>query len=168
MKLGILSDTHGHTDRTRTACAILIGESVDAVLHCGDVGSEGVLIELATVFDPLGITVYVVQGNVDHYSTDVTGFSADVSIRMLGVYGDITLDDHRIAIVHGDDGRRRDYAATCGTFDYVFTGHTHAACDERIGDTRIINPGAVYRAAEPSVAVLDLATDTLQYFPVTS
>ena len=163
MKLGLISDTHGNVARTRNACNILATQQIAAVLHCGDLGSDGVLIEMAAAFDPEDVPVYAVLGNVDHYNSDVTDFCADVKVSILGAFGRLKLGGKTIALVHGDDGRRRDYAATCGEFDYVFTGHTHVAADERIGNTRIINPGAVYRSAEPSVAVLDLETDMLTY-----
>ena len=38
--------------------------------------------------------------------------------------------------------------------------------DERIAGTRIINHGALHRAAEYSVATLDLASDTLAFHVV--
>ena len=38
--------------------------------------------------------------------------------------------------------------------------------DERFGKTRIINPGALHRASEKTVALLDLATDQLEFIRV--
>ena len=50
--------------------------------------------------------------------------------------------------------------------DYLVTGHTHAPLDERLGATRWINPGALYRAVEWPAALLDLVTDELKFLKV--
>jgi hypothetical protein len=38
--------------------------------------------------------------------------------------------------------------------------------DERVGKTRLINPGALHRTPQRSVAVLDTATDGLHFLKV--
>jgi predicted phosphodiesterase len=50
--------------------------------------------------------------------------------------------------------------------DYLLHGHTHVRRDERVGKTRVINPGALHRAAEKTVALLDLAADRLEYLRI--
>ena len=39
MRLGIVSDTHGHVQNTLDAVRMLESLGVDEVLHCGDIGS---------------------------------------------------------------------------------------------------------------------------------
>src|SRR5436190_6945544 len=39
MRLGIVSDTHGHVQNTLDAVRMLESLDVDEVLHCGDIGS---------------------------------------------------------------------------------------------------------------------------------
>jgi predicted phosphodiesterase len=51
-------------------------------------------------------------------------------------------------------------------FDYLLHGHSHLTRDERVGRTRIINPGALHRAREKTVALLDTATDALKFITV--
>ena len=160
MKLGILSDTHGQVRRTRAAAEQLKARSVEAVIHCGDIGAQSVLLELVEVFAPPAIPVHAVYGNVDY--DDYVG----AGIELHGRFADVELGGRRIAIVHGDDGARLHIASTSGRFDYVFTGHTHAREDRREGRTRIINPGALQRTPRPSAAVLDLDTDTLEWLDI--
>lgn len=155
MKLGILSDTHGQVRRTRAAAEQLKARGVEAVIHCGDIGSQAVLLELVEAFAPPAIPVHAVYGNVDY--DDYVG----AGIELHGRFADLELGGRRIAIVHGDDGGRLYVACTSGRYDYVFTGHTHAREDRRQGRTRIINPGALQRTPQPGVAVLDLETDAL-------
>jgi predicted phosphodiesterase len=79
--------------------------------------------------------------------------------------GQLTLHDKRIAVLHGD--RYRDYQRLLAQApDYLFFGHTHVPQDERERGTRLINPGALHRAAEYTVALLDLATDELRFLEV--
>ena len=163
MWIGILSDTHGSVNRTRAAADILNGQGVKAVIHCGDIGSEAVLVELAAAFEPEQVPVYAVLGNVDLYDDALPAFPESSGVSVMGRHADLTLAGKRCAVVHGDDFRKLDAVVDSNEFTYVFTGHTHAAEDRRAGSTRIINPGAVYRAAEPSCATLDLATDALQH-----
>ncbi len=49
---------------------------------------------------------------------------------------------------------------------YLCHGHTHQASDTRSGSTRIINPGALCRAHQYTVAVLDTDNDQLTFLPV--
>ncbi len=156
VKAGVLSDTHGHAARTRAAAAALAAAGVDVVLHAGDVGSGAVLAELAAVFGPLGVPVEVVPGNMDRFAEDVAGFPAEAGVRVhrAGVFRTV-LGGRSVALLHGDDaGALRRALASC---DVVFSGHSHVRHDGREGAARWINPGAVYRTAEPSVAVFDLA-----------
>jgi predicted phosphodiesterase len=50
--------------------------------------------------------------------------------------------------------------------DYLLSGHSHIASDARTGPTRRINPGALHRAAEFTVALLDLEEDILRFLAV--
>lgn len=160
MKIGILSDTHGHTQRTRQAALQLKARGVETVIHCGDIGSQAVLIALIEVFAPPALPVHAVFGNVDH--EDYVGGG----IELHGRFADLELGGKRFAVVHGDDGGRllAQLAAQC--FDYLLTGHTHSREDRRAGRTRVINPGALQRTLHPGVAVLDTDTDTLEWIDI--
>jgi len=166
MILGILSDTHGNASRTAACAELLLGRNVANVIHCGDIGSADVLTELVAAFDPHGIPVYCVEGNVDHGDIAIRSFPANTVVMLLGTFGDLTLGGKRIAIAHGDDLIRLHASVRCNEYDYVFTGHTHERDDRREGKTRVINPGAVYRAQEPGCAVLDTLNDDLEYLPL--
>ena len=163
MKIGILSDTHGHLQRTTQAIDLLASHNIDVVCHCGDLGSRAIVDALDQKFRPDEVPVHAVLGNVDHYNRAVTECCGDTGINMLGKSGTIELGDRRFALVHGDDRRKLAYVITSGDFDYVLTGHTHTREDRRESRTRIINPGAVYRSAEPSVAILDLITEVITF-----
>lgn len=162
MKIGLMSDTHGDVGRSYRAGRELLHRGVQAVCHCGDIGSERVLAELAALFGPPAIPVHAVLGNVDLYEADVEGFPRDSGVQVWGRIAKLTLHGRRLAVVHGDDAAALQKAIASQRYDYVFTGHTHVAADERRDRTRVINPGAVAHAHPPSVAVLDLASGALE------
>ena len=133
---------------------------VDHVIHCGDVGGMPVFDQLA------GRPCTFVWGNMD-FPDD--GLLAYIETIGLAVPNEapvrLTLDGKRFAVFHGhEDGFERALASLA--VDYVLHGHTHVARDDRRGDTRIINPGALHRARRKTVATLDTAVDELGFHVV--
>ncbi len=161
MKIGILSDTHGNLTATSAAARAIRKAGVSAVFHCGDIGGMDVLAELAGVFEPLGIPVHAVFGNVDLYSSDWKFFPSNVGVQLHGRFGDITIGGKRIALLHSDDERLYRQTMASGGYDLVLTGHTHAIHDHKAGTTRCINPGTAGRGSPNTCAVLDLNTGRL-------
>lgn len=166
MILGLLSDTHGHVERARQAAEMIAAKHPDAVVHAGDIGSEAVLVELAAVFDPLEVPVHAVLGNVDIYDPSLFDFpdSTVVRVQETAVF---ELAGTRVGVIHGHDGKLLRKWIEGGSFDLICTGHTHRRSDRvhqnRSGETRVVNPGAVYRAPVPGCAVLDLDSGELTY-----
>ena len=71
------------------------------------------------------------------------------------------------AFVWGNcDWDRMAHVLNAQEHDYLLHGHTHVRRDERVGKVRIINPGALHRAREKTVAVLDTDTDRLTFVRV--
>ena len=165
MILGILSETHGSVVRTKAAIKLLKSKNIGTVLHCGDIGSEGVLIELIAELQSDQIPFYAVLGNVD-FDDEYQHLLKPGEFDILGRFADLTLAEKRLAIIHGDHMAKLQDTIASGQYDYVFTGHTHVKEDRHQGNTRVINPGAVYRASQPSVAVLDLEKDDLEFLPI--
>ena len=160
MRLGLLSDTHDRVDAMRAGLRALHTRSVDFIVHCGDVGSEPCLDLMA------GFPTAFVWGNNDWDRATLTRYATTLGLTCYGNFGDFTLDNKRIALMHGDDFSLRQRVLDAATHDYLFQGHTHVPADERIGTTRVINPGALYRASEKTVAVLDLSSGELEFLRV--
>lgn len=159
MILGILSDTHDQAKRTIDALRLLHEAGAEALVHCGDVTGPDILA-LCT-----GQPLYFVLGNNDYEIELSTAAQGMKDVHYLGYHGVIELGGKRIGVAHGH--LRKDvHALFTQAPDYLLTGHSHVAMDERHGNIRRINPGALYRARRFSVAVLDLATDELRFLPV--
>lgn len=150
MRIGVVSDTHGSVAHTRPAVRMLESLDVEAVLHCGDIGSADV-IELLAPWP----THYVV-GNCDCDPAELRTAADRVGASFHGEFADLTLDGVRIALLHSHDRRR--FRDTVGGGDYALVcyGHSHVAAADRHGDTLVLNPGALYRANPPSIAVIEL------------
>jgi len=157
--VGILSDTHNDGEITERALQEFRRLGVRTLFHCGDLTTA----EMVPHFE--GFTVRFVRGNVDRHLAKVlkAAMANQPGAYWLGKGKTLDLHGKRIAITHGD---RADLFETLlfSEPDYLFTGHTHRRRDERVGPTRIINPGALggVEYETRSVAVLDLATGQLQ------
>lgn len=164
MKIGLLSDTHNHLRETRRALDLLVARGARHLVHCGDVG-EDVVDLLAAVCLEHGILAHVATGNCDRGH----GGDARFEPRPPGVVREeapeFTLEGRRCIAVHGDNAWRLETVSSSGEYDWVFTGHTHSPSDKRTGKTRVVNPGSPVRprSGPPTVALLDLATDAVDF-----
>ena len=162
MILGILSDTHDRVDATAAAVALLRDHGAEFFIHCGDVGSERVLDHLA------GLASAFVFGNTDWDRAALARYAASIGVACHDAFADLTLGGKRIAVTHGDDFKLKQRLLSAQQHDYVLQGHTHVRADQRVGRTRVINPGALHRAREKTVAVLDTAADKLEFLIVSA
>jgi hypothetical protein len=141
MKLGIISDTHGHLDpRVETIFA-----GVDHILHAGDIGDPMIELELKAI-----APVTLVLGNND------PGLSfKDTELLTLG--GRKFLLHHIVnprALTHSLASQIRRQA-----IEAVVFGHTHKPFAETINGVFFFNPGYAGQpkfGAQRSVAILHL------------
>lgn len=79
--------------------------------------------------------------------------------------GLIELAGKRIGVTHGHrPGEFRKLVSDAP--DYLLYGHLHICLDERHGKTRQINPGALHRSSEWTVALLDLDNDHVEFLKI--
>lgn len=154
MKIGVVSDTHGHLANTLAAARMLESLEVEAVLHCGDIGSPQVPKLLASW------PAHFVFGNCDRAYEEAALREAIDAVGLVchGRFGDIHLGGRRIALIHSDDARRFRETIAGGAYDLVCYGHTHFAESHRAGKTLVLNPGALFRATPHTIALVDLAS----------
>jgi putative phosphoesterase len=141
---------------------------VDAVVHCGDIGSVKCLQALARAEAP----VYAVAGNMDRHLEELAAEAAALSIRFSPRTVEVPLGDGQYLVA--THGHREDLLRELiggGQFPYVCHGHTHRRRDERVGDVRVINPGALRHGRcgrHPAVVVLDTDRDELTVIEIGS
>jgi hypothetical protein len=123
---------------------------VQAVIHCGDIGSPAVVEAFAAW------PSHFVLGNCDYDSAAIAEAAERAGLTFHGRFGSIVFGEKKVAVIHGDDERRLREAIEGGQWDLVCTGHTHQAEVRRRGSTWVLNPGALYRANPHTLAVVDL------------
>ncbi len=159
MRIGILSDSHGRAKITARAVSTLLERGSDMLIHLGDFETEQVIDEL------VGHECRIVFGNCDWDIKGLTHHAEVMNVQVDHPQGRFEVDDKTIAFTHGHIGRIMDKALKDGV-DYLLHGHSHEIRDERIGSTRIINPGALFRASRYTVAILNPGLDALEFIDI--
>ncbi len=159
--IGIISDTHDNTDNVQKAVEIFKKSNVDFVIHCGD------LCAPVTIRYFEGLVVHFVKGNVDGAGENIKRFLEEMG----GFYYDRILEmeyeGKRIAALHYNEMILKQMIDS-QKYDYIFHGHTHRIRDERIGRTRIINPGTHYLAHKENhyIVLLDVEKDKAEFIKI--
>ena len=168
-RIGLLSDSHGRAEITQRAVRLLIDAGAEILIHLGDVNSQEVLDALIESEDSNGELqppVHLVFGNTDAWDRQaLAGYARDLGIRVDHPVGRLELGSKTLVYQHGH--RHADMErALAESVDYLCHGHTHEKRDEMVGDTRVINPGALHRAAEYTAALLDVEANTVEFLVV--
>lgn len=128
MKLGLISDSHGHTHDMEKALDV-IGK-VDMLLHAGDFYADAEYLQLLTE-----IPVVPVVGNCD-----AAWMPAEEIIDCNGTLVLLT-HGHQFGVKSGLD-KLGNRAQKLGAVAVVF-GHTHIEMVSRWGRILMVNPGSV-------------------------
>lgn len=171
-RIGLLSDSHGRAQTTRAAANLLVAHQAQVILHLGDIGSVEVIDAIAGLVDGQGqlIPAHIVFGNTDWDAPSLARYAQSIDVQVDHPAGEMVLDQDNpsgslLIFTHGDDPKIMDDALR-REVRYLCHGHTHRAADHRQGATRIINPGALFRAYTYTAAILDTENDHLTFYPV--
>ncbi|MBI4514096.1 MAG: metallophosphoesterase family protein [Gemmatimonadetes bacterium] len=126
MRVGVISDTHGLLRNEVYA----VFEGVERVIHAGDMGEPGILVELEVL-----APVTAVCGNVDPW--DLRASLPEVA--------HLELEGAQIVVVHGHQWgspKVEDLLSAHHDADVIIYGHTHKPLVERRGRTLVVNPGS--------------------------
>jgi putative phosphoesterase len=157
MKIGVISDSHDQVWNLRVALKALNGEA-DLLIHCGDLCSPFIVPMLAQDFDG---PVHAVFGNNDADRFRIERLAAKSGqVQIEGEAWLTGIEGVKIAVQHFDDLARP--LAESGRYDLVCFGHNHRLEVDRVGDSWLINPGAIMGYApgagsdvEPTFVVFD-------------
>lgn len=165
MKLGVLSDTHGHAEAAFDAVELLHAYGAHDIVHCGDMGID-VLDELSRWVLQRRVTLWWAYGNCDFGSPDASCYAPQPP----GFVGGWHVEPaDGVAAIHGHDPRTLDRLLDSGRYRFILVGHTHCPSAEQVGDTWILNPGSAARprsADGPTALLLDLDAATWEWLPL--
>lgn len=148
MKIGIISDTHGHEMAWQKAWEKQF-QNADMILHAGDILYHGPRNPMKEDYNPAGLVqrintcpvpVIIARGNCDS--------SVDTSCLELPVeapYAYVVAEGLRIIITHGDtvmSDAEKDAMARHLRADLFISGHIHTTVLEKRGQTVFLNPGS--------------------------
>ena len=163
MKIGILSDTHNHVENLQKALAVFKKRQIEVLIHCGDVNTPETAVNLT------GFQLHYVYGNTDHAQMHIGSVIRDLHPQnSVGLVYTGEIDGVKLAATHGHLLTELEKLILDGRYRYVFHGHTHQRRDEMIGETRVINPGALggTQYETRSICILDLQTNALEFIDV--
>ena len=163
MKIGIVSDSHGKIGRLCVALELLADRGVEAIVHCGDIGS----LTCVDLLKNAGVPTYMSAGNTDTQITELAETAKAAGVIFNWKFTTVPIGNSRqLAVTHGHLTDLLDELIADGRFSYVCHGHTHRIKDERIANVRVINPGALQNPRNPhypTIALLDTQADSLEY-----
>ncbi len=151
MQIGVLSDSHGRVAITRQAVDALRDAGAELLIHLGDFETEEVIDEL------VGHPTRIVFGNCDD-EIDLSRYAKAMGITVNHPVGVLEVGGKSIHFTHGHLGQLMTQAFEANA-DYLLHGHTHRLRDERREGTRILNPGALFRADRYTAMLLEPETD---------
>ncbi|KJJ83211.1 phosphoesterase [Candidatus Omnitrophus magneticus] len=133
MKIVVLSDTH-IPDRYIALPPILYKnlEDCDLIIHAGDFVGLNLLDEFKKYAE-----VKAVAGNMDEFR-----IKKSLPEKLI-----CDIDGYKIGITHGTGTGEKILDNAQGLFsklklDIIIFGHSHLACNKKIGDTIFFNPGS--------------------------
>jgi uncharacterized protein len=154
MLIGAISDTHDNLPQIEKAVQYLNERKVGLVLHAGDYVAGFAIPRLAKLNCPL---IGVFGNNDGDHELLKKRFSETSNCKLHDRFAQVTVEDYRIALLHGHEAELLSTIIDSGYFDSVIHGHSHYVGVERRGKTLAINPGELcgYLTGKSTIALLD-------------
>ena len=158
--IGIISDTHENEEAIKKAVKIFKEKNVEFIVHCGDIISPPMLEHFK------GLKMKFIFGNKDGERNGLNTKAKQLGFDEIKDEKEFEHKKKKFYVYHGTRQEILDDAIKSNKYDYVLTGHTHVKKDEKIGKTRVINPGALFRIYPYTIALLDAEKDKLKFMKI--
>jgi uncharacterized protein len=158
--IGLVSDTHDNARAIERATEHFRARRPSIILHLGDITTPSTL----GIFE--GLPLRFVFGNNDRAREALREQSHRMGFGEPDDLVQLEIEGKRICMYHGTDSGEVTRLAESARYDYLLVGHTHRRRDEHRGTTRIINPGALYRTRNKTIAFLEPVSGTLEFVDI--
>lgn len=139
MRVAIISDSHDNIANIENFLDWVKDNSIEAIIHCGDISSAETLTVIAQKFSS---SIHLVFGNTD---TEVRDFNLVAKkfphVVIHDAIGEFDFENKTIGFTHYP--WVADQLARIKKYDVVFYGHDHKPWEKYIGQTRLLNPGTL-------------------------
>ena len=136
MLIGVVSDTHNNLKNIEEIISLFNGESVELVIHTGDITNANSL----KLFQKLNAKLIGVYGNNDRNELGLHEVVTRNSFEFQNPPKLIRLHNRNIAIFHEPDEIEQYLSETKG-INIVMNGHTHRYREEIFNKILYFNPG---------------------------
>ncbi len=160
MLIGVMSDSHDNMPNVEKAAEIFNQESVELVIHLGDVVAPFIVKRMA---ERLKAKVIMIYGNNDGEKRLLRAVAERAGYEIHEPPVVVEVAGRRLLLAHGFGSKENTLAivealASSGKFDAVLYGHTHQADNRKLGNTLLLNPGETYGYlhGQPSIALLEI------------
>ena len=174
MKIAIISDTHDNLPNLKKAIAFIKKEKIKTIIHCGDIFKPETIKEGLKNYKGKTYIIFS-PADADFSGIPRNAFKGMSRVKIYEEFGEFRKDGKRIAFCHfpeiaknlADTQKLAPYRAAKGGsgagYDLVFYGHTHKPWEEKIGKTRLVNPGNLAGIFyKPTFAIYNTKTDKLE------
>lgn len=158
MLLAILSDSHDAILNLRRAVALANEKGAHYLLHCGDLISPFMVLELGKFKGEVHFILGNNPGDVWLVAKQCRRFE---NVHFHGQYAFEELGGLKVAMVHFPE--LAEGLALTGKFDLVCCGHTHVYEVKEIGGVPVINPGEILgKEGPPTMAFFEPETGRIE------
>lgn len=146
-----MSDSHDNLEAIKKAVEFFNQEHVEAVIHAGDLISPFTAREFLKLKSPL-IAIF---GNNDGERDGLR--KAYQNMCYLENFQEISIDNRRIAVIHGTNPALVESLFCCAEYDVIVTGHTHQY-EVKKDISLLVNPGETcgYLTGDKTVVLLEV------------
>lgn len=166
MKIGLISDTHDNIPTCNKLIPHFLKEKIEVLIHCGDIISPFMKRVFVPLYD-MGVKMYGAFGNNDGEKSGLMEILGTI-MELTPDFYELELENKHFLIVHHLPESLIQSLAASKKFDYIIKGHLHEKRSEKVGKTRIINPGEAcgYISGTASIAILDTELDSVEFYDV--
>jgi putative phosphoesterase len=138
MKIGVIADSHDHSDNIKKSLRIFGEKNVAYILHLGDFISPNSIKEFG------GFKLIGIFGNNDSDKVRLISAFNEIGGEVKGDFYEFEADNLKFACYHGTDPKIVDAAITSQRYDIFLYGHIHQCVNKTIKKTMVLNPGTAH------------------------
>jgi uncharacterized protein len=168
MLIGIISDVHDNLRHLDIAIKVFNKKKISILIHCGDFDMPFTLESYSDLICPIKAVLGNGDPDIQKFLYQLQNKFKNLKIELSEVFFDLTIDNRRIAVFHGNDSQLLNLLIECNLYDVICYGHTHISKIEKTNKSLMINPGSLIGVFYPkkftpiTIAIYDTQKNTAE------